>query len=62
MQQRGKGKKRVLEPPERQWCQDHGLECKLRPSKPTLCEECCEVKVKCERPRDEKPEQKQKQA
>ena len=45
-----------------QQCQDCGLKCKLRPGKSTSCKECGETKAKCERPRDEKPEWKQKRA
>ena len=45
-----------------QQCQDHGLECKLGPGKSTSCEECREAKAKCERPGEEKLEQKRKWA
>ena len=53
---------KVSESPDCQWCQDHGLECKLGPGKSTSCEECREAKVKCEHPGDEKLEQKRKRA
>ena len=52
----------MLELLDCQWRQDRRLECKLGPGKSTLCEECHEVKVKCEHPRDEKLEQKWKRA
>ena len=59
-QQHGKGKVKVSESPDCQWCVEHGLECELGPGKLTLCMECREVKAKCERPSEEKPERKRK--
>ena len=41
-------------------CVEHGLECKLRPSKPTLCTEYHKAKAKCKQPGKEKPERKYK--
>ena len=43
-------------------CAEHRLECELGPGKSTSCTECREVKAKCERPGEEKPERKCKQA
>ena len=51
---------KVSEAPDCQQCQDRGLECKLRPGKSTLCEECHKANAKCGCPGDEKPERKWK--
>ena len=61
MQQHGKGKGKVEEPPVCNWCVEHGLECELGPGKSTLCTECREAKAKCEQPSEERPERKHKQ-
>ena len=52
----------MLKLPECSWCTECGLECKLGPGKLTLCTKCREAKAKCERPGEEKPERKCKQA
>ena len=59
-QQCGKGKSKAEELPVCNWCAEHGLKCELRPGKLTSCTECCEVKAKCKRPSEEKPERKHK--
>ena len=61
-QQRSKGKAKASELPVCNQCAEHGLECKLRPGKSTLCTECREVKAKCKQPGKEKPERKCKRA
>ena len=60
MQQHSKGKVKASEPLVCNQCVEHGLECKLRPGKSTLCTKCHEVKVKCKQPDEEKPERMHK--
>ena len=58
VQQCGKGKGKVLEPPECNQCIERGLECELGPGKLTLCIECHKAKAKCKQPGKEKSERK----
>ena len=53
---------KASEAPDCNRCAERGLECELGPGKLTSCTECCEVKAKCERPGEEKPERKHKWA
>ena len=43
------------------WCMEHGLKCKLRPSKLTSYTECHKIKAKCKQTGEEKLERKYKQ-
>ena len=62
MQQCGKGKGKASELLMCNRCAECRLECELGPGKSTSYTECHEAKAKCERPGEEKPERKRKQA